>query len=43
MIFKYCAACGHELEDIKCGNDDCKICPFCKKYMEVVHSLLLKF
>jgi len=31
MIFKYCAECGHKLEDIKCGDDDCKICPSCKK------------
>lgn len=31
MIFKYCAECGHKLEDIKCGDDDCKICPLCKK------------
>ena len=31
MLFKYCAECGHELEDIKCGDDDCKICPSCKK------------
>ncbi len=31
MIFKYCAECGHKLEDIKCGDDDCKICPVCKK------------
>ena len=31
MIFKYCAECGHKLEDIKCGDDDCKICPLCRK------------
>lgn len=31
MIFKYCAECGHKLEDIKMGNDDCRICPSCKK------------
>ena len=31
LIFKYCAECGHKLEDIKCGDDDCKICPACKK------------
>lgn len=31
MIFKYCAECGHKLEDIRCGDDDCKICPRCKK------------
>ncbi len=31
MIFKYCAECGHKLEDIKCGDDDCKICPSCNK------------
>lgn len=31
MIFKYCAECGHKLEDIKHGDDDCKICPSCKK------------
>ena len=31
MIFKYCAECGHKLENIKCGDDDCKICPCCKK------------
>ena len=31
MIYKYCAECGHKLEDIKCGDDDCKICPACKK------------
>ena len=31
MTFKYCAECGHKLEDITCGDDDCKICPACKK------------
>ena len=31
MIFKYCAECGHKLDDMKCGDDDCKICPFCKR------------
>ncbi len=31
MTFKYCAECGHKLEDIQCGDDDCKICPVCKK------------
>ena len=31
MIFKYCAECGHRLEEIKYGDDDCKICPSCKK------------
>lgn len=31
MIFKYCAECGHKLENIRCGDDDCKICPLCKK------------
>ena len=31
MLFKYCAECGTKLEDIKCGDDDCKICPSCKK------------
>ena len=31
MFFKYCADCGHKLEDIKCVDDDCKICPSCKK------------
>ena len=31
MIFKYCAECGHKLEDIKCGDDDCKICSLCRK------------
>ncbi len=31
MLFKYCAECGRKLEDIKCGDDDCKICPSCKK------------
>lgn len=31
MIFKYCAECGHKLEDIKMGDDDCRICPSCKK------------
>lgn len=31
MVFKYCAECGHELEDIKCGDDACKICPACKR------------
>lgn len=43
MFFKYCADCGHKLEDIKCGDDDCKICPSCKKNMGVVRSLLLKY
>ncbi len=31
MLFKFCAECGHELQDIKCGDDDCKICPSCKR------------
>ncbi len=31
MIFKYCAECGHKLEDIRCGDDNCKMCPSCKK------------
>ncbi len=31
MIFKYCAECGHKLEDIRYGDDDCKICPSCRK------------
>ena len=26
MIFKYCAECGHKLEDIKCGDDDWFYC-----------------
>ena len=31
MIFKYCAECGQKLEDIRCGDDDCKRCPSCMK------------
>ena len=31
MIFQYCAKCGQKLENIKCGDDDCKICPDCKQ------------
>ena len=31
MVFKYCAECGHKVEDIKLGDDDCKICPSCKR------------
>ncbi|MBQ7430075.1 MAG: NUDIX domain-containing protein [Butyrivibrio sp.] len=31
MQFKFCAECGHELQDIKCGDDGCKICPSCKR------------
>ena len=31
MKFKYCAECGHALEDIKIGDDECKICPSCKR------------
>ena len=31
MKFKYCTECGHELEDIKLGDDECKICPSCKR------------
>lgn len=31
MIFKYCAECGHKLEDVRCGDDNCKMCPSCKK------------
>lgn len=27
MIFKYCAECGNKLEDIRCGDDNCRICP----------------
>ena len=31
MLFKYCAECGHKLDDIRLGDDDCKICPSCKR------------
>ena len=31
MVFKYCAECGHKLDDIRLGDDDCKICPECKR------------
>lgn len=31
MHFEYCAKCGAKLEDIKCGDDMCKICPSCKQ------------
>ncbi len=31
MLFKYCAECGHKVEDIRLGDDDCKICPSCKR------------
>ena len=31
MQFEYCPKCGQHLEDIKCGDDDCKICPSCGK------------
>lgn len=31
MIFDYCAKCGEKLENIKFGDDDCKICPSCKQ------------
>lgn len=31
MRFDYCSKCGNKLEDIRCGDDDCKICPSCKK------------
>lgn len=31
MVFQYCPECGRKLEDIRCGDDDCKICPFCKR------------
>ena len=30
MLFEYCPKCGQHLSDIKCGDDDCKICPSCK-------------
>ena len=30
MQFDYCPKCGQHLDDIKCGDDDCKICPSCK-------------
>lgn len=29
MQFEYCAKCGQKLEDIQCGDDDCKRCPDC--------------
>lgn len=29
MIFDFCAKCGQKLEDIRCGDDDCKKCPDC--------------
>ena len=31
MLFKYCAECGHKVEDIRLGDDDCEICPSCKR------------
>ncbi len=31
MQFEYCPKCGQHLENIKCGDDDCKICPSCGK------------
>ncbi len=31
MLFKYCAECGHKLNDIRLGDDDCKICPSCNR------------
>ena len=31
MTFNYCPKCGNKLDDMRCGDDDCKICPFCNK------------
>jgi NAD+ diphosphatase len=31
MVYKYCAECGHKLDEIRLGDDDCKICPSCKR------------
>lgn len=31
MEHKFCAECGHKLDEIRCGDDDCKICPSCKR------------
>ncbi len=31
MTFSFCPNCGHKLENIRCGDDDCKICPSCQK------------
>lgn len=31
MYFDYCAKCGEKLNDIKCGDDFCKICPSCRQ------------
>lgn len=42
MLFKYCAECGHELEDIKCGDDDCKICPLHMLKGEVLCRVIIK-
>lgn len=29
MTFEFCAKCGNKLEEIRCGDDDCKKCPQC--------------
>lgn len=32
MTFDFCPKCGHRLENTKCGDDECKVCPSCKKH-----------
>ena len=31
MTFDYCPKCGNKLDDMRCGDDDCRVCPFCNK------------
>lgn len=32
MTFDFCPKCGYRLENTKCGDDECKVCPSCKKH-----------
>lgn len=32
MTFDFCPKCGHKLENTKSGDDECKVCPSCKKH-----------
>ncbi len=32
MTFDFCPKCGHRLENTRCGDDECKVCPSCKKH-----------
>ena len=36
MTFEFCPKCGYKLENTKCGDDECKVCPSWKNTMVAV-------